>query len=71
MANVNELLGEEKYNEFGSRLDETATPPDFARENSNPPSNYQVSQDGPQMGGESATFNIEPNNMAVEDIENT
>jgi len=23
------------------------------------------------MGGESATFNIEPNNMAVEDIENT
>ena len=71
MANVNELLGEEKYNEFGSRLDETATPPDFGRENSNPPSNYQVSQDGPQMGGESGvSHNLEPEKMAVEDIEN-
>lgn len=71
IANVNELLGEEKYNEFGSRLDETATPPDFGRENSNPPSNYQVSQDGPQMGGESGvSHNLEPEKMAVEDIEN-
>jgi hypothetical protein len=64
----NELTNE-KYNEFGSRNDDTV-PQEYAYGSSSP-SNAQLSQDGPQMGGESGgTLNIEPQKMAVDDIEN-
>ena len=65
-----EMKVSENYNDFGSRLEDTMIPQEYEYENSSP-SNNQVSPDGPQIAGENNTLNLEPQNMAVEDIENT